>query len=347
MANTVPEVSAAADVGIPSGNAECPLSPANPAERSRHITVRGHDVKRQHCFLWLVVLAPLIGPHMSAPAQSVTAFEVASVRPSPPPGQGFSLSSKVAGTRFEMLGVTTRVMIGRAFDIPVARVVDLPAWAMREPFDIRAVMPEGATEREVPGMLKALLAERFELKAHIEPRPFPVFELIVGPSGPRFSEVEPVDELQKDFAGQPGRSASDRTSQLPGGEVRSITRVDPDGRPRFVTVTAKMRYSYRLMEENARQLEAERITMEEFSRLLSVERPVLDKTGLTGVYRFQTLLPPVPLSARMQALLGDRASAAPSIPLSRAVEELGLKLEPKNTPVDHIVVDQIERPTPN
>jgi uncharacterized protein (TIGR03435 family) len=108
-----------------------------------------------------------------------------------------------------------------------------------------------------------------------------------------------------------------------------------------------MRYSYKLLEGGARQLDAERITMEEFSRLLSVERPVVDKTGLAGVYRFKTLLPPIPLSARMQALLGDRASAAPSIPLSRAVEELGLKLEPKNTPVDHIVIDRIERPTPN
>jgi uncharacterized protein (TIGR03435 family) len=175
-----------------------------------------------------------------------------------------------------------------------------------------------------------------------------VYELIVGPSGPRFTEVEAVDELQKDFAGEPGKSASDRTSQLPGGEVRSITRVEPGGL-RYITVTGKMRYSYKLVEEDARQLDAERITMQEFSRLLSVERPVVDKTGLAGVYRFKTLLPPIPISARMQATLGDRVSADPPgrPSFSRAVEELGLKLEPKNTPVDHIVVDRIERPTPN
>jgi uncharacterized protein (TIGR03435 family) len=238
-------------------------------------------------------------------------------------------------------------MISRAFDIPPARVVEVPDWAMREPFDIRAVMPEGATEQDARDMLKALLAERFELKTHIEQRPYPVFELIVGPSGPRFSEVEAVDELQKDFAGDPGKSAGDRTSQLPGGDVRSITRIEPDGRLRSITITGKMRYSEKRVEGDARQLDAERITMEEFSRLLSVERPVVDKTGLTGIYRFKTLLPPIPFSARMQALLGDRVSAAPSIPLSRAVEELGLKLEPKNTPVDHVVVDRIERPTPN
>jgi uncharacterized protein (TIGR03435 family) len=252
----------------------------------------------------------------------------------------------VAGTRFELLGVPPRSIISRAFDIPPVRVVEVPDWAMREPFDIRAVMPEGATEQDTREMLKTLLIDRFGLKTHVEQRPYPVFELIVGPSGPRFPEVEVVDDLQKDFAGEPGRSASDRISQLPGGEVRSITRFEPDGL-RFVTLTAKMRYSEKLVGGDARQLDAERITMEEFSRLLSVERPVVDKTGLTGVYWFNTLLPPIPLSARMQALLADRVTANPSIPLSRAVEDLGLKLEPKNTPVDHIVVDRIERPTPN
>jgi uncharacterized protein (TIGR03435 family) len=89
--------------------------------------------------------------------------------------------------------------------------------------------------------------------------------------------------------------------------------------------------------------------MEEISRLLSVERPVVDKTGLAGVYRFKTLLPPIPITARMQAILGDRVSADPTggASLSGAVEPLGLKLEATNTPVDFIVVDRIERPTPN
>lgn len=305
-------------------------------------------MQRQQYFLWLLVLAHLIGPHVSAEAQSVKAFEVASVRPSPPAGQGFSQSARVAGTRFELLGITPRAMISRAFEIPLARVVG-PDWAMREPFDIRAVMPEGATEQDAQEMLKTLLADRFGLRTHVEQRPYPVYELIVGPSGPRFPEVEAVDELQKDFAGEPGRSASDRISQLPGGDVRSIARVDPDGRLRQITVTGKMRYSSKMVEGNARQLDAERITMQEFSRLLSVERPVVDKTGLAGVYRFKTLLPPVPITARMQATLGDRVSADPTggASLSGAVEALGLKLEATNAPVDFIVVDRIERPTPN
>jgi uncharacterized protein (TIGR03435 family) len=318
--------------------------------RATDLTRRSHDVKKQQCLLWLLVLAHLIGPHVSAEAQSVKAFEVASVRPAALSAQN-PLSARVVGTRVDLVGFTPRAMITRAFQLPPGqgdRVVGTPDWATREMFEIRAVMHEGATEQDEREMLKTLLADRFGLRTHIEQRPYPVYELIVGPSGPRFPEVEAVDELKKDFAGEPGKSASDRISQSPDGELRSITRVEPDGL-RFVTVTGKMRYSYKVVEENARQLDAERITMQELSRLLSVDRPVVDKTGLAGVYRLKMLLPPIPISARMQATLGDRVSADPPgrPSFSRAVEELGLKLEPKNTPVDHIVVDRIERPTPN
>jgi uncharacterized protein (TIGR03435 family) len=238
-------------------------------------------------------------------------------------------------------------MISRAFQLPPGqgdRVAGTPDWATRERFDIRAVMPDGATEQDVPEMLKTLLAERFGLRAHIEQRPYPVFELIVGPAGPKFSEVEAVDERQKDFNSDPGKTASDTITS--SGDFRTITRFEPDGL-RFITVTGKTRYSYKLVEGDARQLDAERITMQEFIGLLSVERPVLDKTGLVGIYRFKTLLPPIPISARMQATLGDRVSVNPSISLSRAVEPLGLKLERKNTPVDFIVIDRLQRPTSN
>ena len=292
------------------------------------------------------MLAHLTGPQVGAEAQSVKAFEVASVRPSAPVSP---LSARVAGTRFELTGFTPRMMISRAFEIPLARVVEMPDWAMRESFDIRAVMPEGATDQDARDMLKKLLADRFGLRTHIELRPYSVYELVVGPSGPKFPEVQAVDELKKDFAGEPGKSLGDTISKSPSGEVRSITRVDPDGRLRYITVTGTMRYSEKMVEGNARQLDAERITMQELSRLLSVERPVVDKTGLAGFYRFKTLLPPIPMSARMQATLGDRIGADPmgGASLSGAVEPLGLKLEATNAPVDFIVVDRIERPTPN
>jgi uncharacterized protein (TIGR03435 family) len=307
-------------------------------------------VKRQHCLFWLLTtLGHLIGAQSSANAQSVKTFEVASVKPYGAGAQA-AQSWKVTGNRVELLGIPVRILIARAFEIPMEqldRLVGVPDWAIRDLFEIRAVIPDGASERDVPGMLKALLADRFGLKARIEPRPYGVYELIASPSGPTFPEVGAIDDLHKDFTGDPGKSASDTMSQLPdGGGFRTITRFEPDGRLRFITVTEKTRYSYKVLEGNVRELDAERITMQEFSSLLRVDRPVVDKTGLTGIYRFKTLLPPITISARLQATLGDRVRNE-SFSLSRAVEPLGLKLEPKNTPVDFIVIDRIERPTPN
>ena len=207
-----------------------------------------------------------------------------------------------------------------------------------------------AQSPRIRSWLRTLLADRFALKTHIERRPFAVYELSVDPSGPKFPEVDAVDELEKDFTGTPGQSLRDSVSGSPGDERRSIDRAEPDG-IRFITVTRKTRYSHKLVAADARQLDAERITMEEFVTVFwqSVDRQVVDKTGLTGIYRFKTLLPPILVSPRMQSVLGDRLGPDPprGPSLSRALDELGLKMEPTNAPVDFIVIDRIERPTLN
>ena len=45
-----------------------------------------------------------------------------------------------------------------------------PDWMSSQRFDILARMPEGTTKEQVPEMLQALLAERFQLKIHRENR---------------------------------------------------------------------------------------------------------------------------------------------------------------------------------
>jgi uncharacterized protein (TIGR03435 family) len=65
-------------------------------------------------------------------------------------------------------------------------------------------------------------------------------------------------------------------------------------------------------------------------------RPVIDKTGLTGIYSF-----------RME-WVNDTAAVAdlPSLPVALQ-EQLGLKLEPAKGPAEFIVVDHVERPSAN
>lgn len=72
----------------------------------------------------------------------------------------------------------------------------------------------------------------------------------------------------------------------------------------------------------------------------AVDRPVLDRTGLTGAYDFKLEF------ARSDRAAADAGSDVP--PLSTAVQEqLGLKLEAQKGPVEVFVIDRVERPSEN
>ena len=93
--------------------------------------------------------------------------------------------------------------------------------------------------------------------------------------------------------------------------------------------------------------------MSELVSLLRVnlDRPVLDRTGLTGVYRFQIELDRSQMAARLVTADkdGNPISREPTgVSTFKSIESLGLKLEEHRTPFDVLVVDKIERtPTEN
>jgi len=200
-------------------------------------------------------------------------------------------------------------------------------------------------------MRNALLEERFRFKARIEQRPFPVYELVVLPSGSKLREVAAVDDLKKPFESPVGPAIFDSVTGLPGDELRTISApAGPDNPGGLYYVRSRTSYALRVLSGGVRQIDAARITMPEFCQAMrpSVDRPVVDKTGLTGIYELKTVMPPPRLSPAMQALLGDRIDTAPSgVSVSRSLEELGLKLNPKESPVDFIVIENIDRPSPD
>jgi bla regulator protein blaR1 len=69
-------------------------------------------------------------------------------------------------------------------------------------------------------------------------------------------------------------------------------------------------------------------------------RPVQDKTGLTGKYDV-TIERPVPEGAGTPEVRPEEMSAA------EIANQLGLKLEPANGQVETLVIDHVERPSPN
>jgi uncharacterized protein (TIGR03435 family) len=99
-------------------------------------------------------------------------------------------------------------------------------------------------------------------------------------------------------------------------------------------------YSVRSTDRGVR-MEAARSTMENLSRQLSGNsgRPVVDKTGLSGLYAFTLDWWPM---NRTQPPDID----APSM-FDALEEQLGLKLEPFRGPLEKLVIDRAERPAGN
>jgi len=280
-------------------------------------------------------------------AQQHPEFEVVSVRLSEP-GPVFS---QITSRRLTLTKFPLRQVLWMAFRIRPSqsdRIV-VPDWVRDVRVDIQANYPEGSRE-SIPEMLQRLLADRFGLRTSLKPRPTDVYELVVGSGGIRMSEVQAVNELEKKLETASLDGSSDRVLDEIGGPVR-VTNT-----PQGLRVTTE-RSAYERKYFTGRPaflLDAARLSMAEFALVLTdnVGRPVLDKTDLTGLYQFQIELPMDASAASIAAGLGTVRGGLLSEPSGasalKAVERLGLKLEPRRISMDIVVVDSINKvPTEN
>jgi uncharacterized protein (TIGR03435 family) len=279
---------------------------------------------------------------VAAALQQKLAFEVASVRP----GELAVGSMTVTDTRVDIRNYTLFPLIRRAFGVPHFQIV-APDWlreARAPRFTVQATFPAGASRDDVPEMLKSLLIERFGLEWHVEARPIATYALLVGPDGPRMLAVEALDELTKTFPIEPGASPPLDTTD---DGRRVIT--ERSGVLRYLT--SRTRYDQMVTSRGTWQLDAARMTMPELADRLSsaVDRPVIDKTGLTGIYQFKIELPRLVRPSLVTSADGKPISVDPSGGSAfDAVKTLGLRLEAQRSPLDVVVVDRINRiPTEN
>ena len=118
-----------------------------------------------------------------------------------------------------------------------------------------------------------------------------------------------------------------------GGAKMTLSTGDPNG----------------LSNENDREdggqetMHAANLSMGELAGLLmrlSMDRPVVDQTGLKGRYDFELRW------TTDEAQAAAPADAPPGL-FTALQEQLGLKLEPERAPVDVLVIDKVERPGAN
>jgi uncharacterized protein (TIGR03435 family) len=120
-------------------------------------------------------------------AQQPPAFDVASVKVSPPiGGQNNFVGMRVDAGRVHIANFGLNALIFRAYGVESDQIVGIPN-EFRYPlsYEIDATFPSDTNKDQVPLMLQTLLAERFKLVAHRETRPTPIYALVVAKSGPK------------------------------------------------------------------------------------------------------------------------------------------------------------------
>src|SRR5690242_1278752 len=128
----------------------------------------------------LVVLAQA---QESAPSRAAT-FDVVSVKRHPPE-QGIAALNSNQTQRPDgsvtMTNMPAGLFISRAYGIAPLAMAGLPGWAMSERYDLNAIasLAGVATPEQRAAMMKAMLADRFKLAAHVEQREQAGYDLVL------------------------------------------------------------------------------------------------------------------------------------------------------------------------
>jgi bla regulator protein blaR1 len=156
-----------------------------------------------------VVIGILNAPEVRAQSDTAThlAFEVAAVKPSSADGHGVNILRQPGGG-LRTTGTTLKLLMTFAYNVRDFQISGGPGWINSDRFDIVAKPERGGSEsvpvdpREVTEAqlrtewevlrqrLQTLLAERFQLTLHHEPKELPVYALVVGKNGSKLQESQ-------------------------------------------------------------------------------------------------------------------------------------------------------------
>ena len=270
--------------------------------------------------LFISVCAPswLAAQSSDAPIR----FDEASVKPHDQ-GDG-RMGSGRRGRTYTVTNMPLRPIIAAAYRVQLQSSLlvggpswiggNAPPWSGADRFDIVATLPDNATSQQVPEMLRALLAERFTLVVHTEVRELPAFALVAARGDKRLGpQLRPAA-----FDCEAAQAAGLAIPPPKHGELPPCT--SEVGGPGGGIIGRGQRLS-------------------SLARMLTqfAERTVVDRTGLSGGFDFE--------------LRFAEATPAPTDAMTGVFtalqEQLGLKLEAIQAPMDVVVIDSVERPTPD
>jgi bla regulator protein BlaR1 len=279
-------------------------------------------------------------------------FDVASVKPNKSSDlqryANFPMGGNAwlpTGGLFSTKNIPLVIYIAFAYDLTAqSKLFGLPAWVSNDRFDIEARAQGNPTKDQMRLMVQSLLADRFKLVLHHEARQLPVYALVLSKEGKTGPQLQPHEDdgscataaATANKPPAPGTpppvplSAPSSTSglQLPPLVCGSVFGGLPASAPGRVRFGAKG------------------ITMPLLARALpgGLDRPVLDRTGLSGNFDFA-----IEFTPQIDGPLPPGSTPDETGPtfMEALQEQLGLKLESQTGPVDVIVIDHVEQPSPN
>jgi uncharacterized protein (TIGR03435 family) len=257
---------------------------------------------------------PIPEPIKPMAADAKPGFDVVTVKPSPPgrPGKNIGFD----GHRFLFRGANLDDMIALGYGLHTKQIVGAPDWAGKDLFDVEGTpdVPGMPNQKQMQSLLQNLLADRFQLKFHNEKRDLAVYVITVAPGGPKLTQTTaaPNDPSGMGFGGVGG-----------GQGVTAVGR---------------------------------NLTMPDFAMWFQsgvTDRPVVDQTGIKGRYDFRLKWTPDDSQFAQFGGSGfhapppsDAADAPPNL-YTAIQEQLGLKIDATKAPDDVMVIDHVDKPSPN
>ena len=268
-------------------------------------------------------------------------FEVASMRlsvGSASEGRGNRDGLRTGGPRtsdperLSYLNAPLDKILSDAFDVR-RNEIQGPGFVTLERYDVIAKISPGSTQERVREMLQGLLAERLHLVSHIETKLVQGYELRVAPDGPHLGARARDDvDLRDPQADDPIKLDQEGFPVLPQDVRWQLGWTSGHTRARFRETS---------MQEFANYLGArlgtDWVGGVALGRLSVVPAPVLDETGLTGVFDFT--LDYEGFMATVPALLQDNLAA-----IKKALDrQLGLRIIEAKVPVKSLIIERIEK----
>jgi uncharacterized protein (TIGR03435 family) len=242
------------------------------------------------------------------PADANPSFEVATIKPSEPGSRGKNIGFR--GRHFNAINFNVNDLLALSYGLHTDQIIGAPAWFSTDMYVIDGVPDIDGTpsDKQSDMMMQKLLADRFQLKFHREQKELPVYVISVAKGGPKMNK----------------------------------STASPDDGTAFFF-------------RGYGDLTVRNLAMKDFAVWFQssvTDKPVVDHTGLTDRYDFT--LKWTPDDSQFIQFRGSNAlppprddpNAPPSL-YTAVQEQLGLKLESTRAPDDVIVIDHVEKPSPN